>query len=134
MGERKRYKGREVVQKIAEKVEKYGKLSRRIGVIVEKNRPLFEGKHGDERGPVQVDVIVCRGDNRLSFTAEEAGQIASLLGKLVPEAAEAAKTCREEQEAWKGKMRYTPGPGREVMSPGKTQRTKAKKKKKVSGA
>ena len=136
MEKRKKFKKRELVQKVEENVEEFGRLSRLVGVVIEKNRPIFEGEHGDERGPVQVDVVICRGHNKLSFTAEEAGRIADLLGKLIPAAVEAEKTCHEEREAWKNKneRRYEPGHGREVMSPGKTQRTKEKRRKKAAGA
>ena len=140
---RRKFKGRETVQKVLEKLEDYGRLSRSIGVIVEKNRPIFEGQNGkDERGPLQVDVVVCRGNSsgayaKLSFTAEEAERLITILQESVPSAQDAERACREEREAWKKQrdVRYEPGPGRSVMSPGKTKRTREKqaKKRKAGG-
>ena len=138
MKPRKKFKGRETVQKVLEKLEEYGRLSRSIGVIVEKNRPIFEGSNGrDERGPVQVDVVVCRGNSKLSFTAEEAERVINILQESLPTAQDAERACREEREAWRKQRetRYEPGPGRSVMSPGKTKRTREKqaKKRKAGG-
>lgn len=138
MKPRKKFKGRETVQKVLEKLEEYGRLSRSIGVVVEKNRPIFEGDNGrDERGPLQVDVVVCRGHSKLSFTAEEAERLIGILQESLPAAQDAERACREEREAWKNQRstRYEPGPGRGVMSPGKTQRTREKqaKKRKAGG-
>jgi len=138
MPQRKKFKGRETVQTVVRKVEEYGRLSRSIGVVVEKNRPIFEGRKGrDEKGPLQVDVVVCRGQSKLSFTAEEAKRIVEILQQTIPDAQAAEQACREEREAWRRErsVRYEPGPGCGVMSPGKTQRTREKKahKRKQAG-
>lgn len=133
---KKKFKGRETIQKVVERLEEFGRLSRMIGVLVEKNRPIFEGQNGrDERGPVQVDVVICRGNSKLSFTAEEAARLVDILQECIPDAKDADKACREEREAWKQQqqVRYQPGPGKGVMSPGKTRRTKEKQARKRGG-
>jgi hypothetical protein len=134
MKPKKKFKGRETIKKVSEKMEKVGRLSRMVGVLVEKNRPLFEGKGSkDERGPTQIDVVICRGNSKLSFTAEEAEHIVGVLQEVLPAAKEAEKTCMEERAAWHGDRdttRYEPGPGVGVLSPGKTQRTREKKAQK----
>ncbi len=107
MKQRSKFKRRETVEKISSNTkEKYGRLARSMGVVVEKNRPVFESAGGhDECGPIQIDVVVCRGNSKLSFTAEEAECLVGLLQESLPLAQSAETTCREERLAWKSKQR-----------------------------
>jgi len=96
---RKRFKGRETLEKMWTRIETFGRLKRDIGVMVEKNRPIFESEDGEDvLGPPQVDVVICRGRSKLSFTAEEAKYLCDIVSEALPAAEKADKVCLEERK------------------------------------
>ncbi len=129
------FKGIETVERITGSIEKFGKLEREVGVLVEKTRPIYEDEEtgNTSKGAIRVDVVLCRGKGKLSVTPQEARYIADLILDVHEVASETQRVCDEEREAYFENKRqrrneeatHQPGVGGYSMGQGKTARKKA---------
>ncbi len=130
-----KFKTEETIQRIVERKRTVAPLNREVTVFVEKIRPVYEGPDGEKRGPPRVKVVLSRGKGFVALTSAEAEVMAEMITEVIEPAQEAEVVCASEKEAWikreDEKHRYTPGPGVGVLTPGKTERTKAKRKAKL---